>query len=190
MDGKSILGILLLAAGQGTRLELGADGDDEKAAIDALASLVASGFGEESVGAVQLTGIGVSPGIAVGPALIVEREDVPVVRLRLAADAVEAEADRFLRAVAASSVQLQGIKERLARDVGSPHGYIFDAHLLMLEDPLFKDRALSVIREDHVNAEWALRTVAEELHERFDGWPTTTSASAAPTSTTCWAACC
>ena len=115
----------------------------------------------------QLTGIGVSPGIAVGPALIVEREDVPVVRLRLGPDAVPAEVDRFLRAVAASREQLEGIKERLARDAGSPHGYIFDAHLLMLEDPLFKDRALAVLREEHVNAEWAVRKVAEELHDRF-----------------------
>ena len=48
MDGKSILGILLLAAAQGTRLELGAEGDDEGAAIDALAALVASGFGEDA----------------------------------------------------------------------------------------------------------------------------------------------
>ena len=48
MDGKSILGILLLAAAQGTHLELGAEGDDEGAAIDALASLVASGFGEDA----------------------------------------------------------------------------------------------------------------------------------------------
>jgi phosphocarrier protein len=46
MDGKSILGILLLAAGQGTALDLGADGDDEDAAVDALAALVESGFGE------------------------------------------------------------------------------------------------------------------------------------------------
>lgn len=115
----------------------------------------------------QITGIGVSPGIAVGPALIVEREDLPVVRLRLSPDAVEVEADRFLRALVASSVQLHGIKERLARDAGSPHGYIFDAHLLMLEDPLLKDRVLAAIRSDHVNAEWALRTIADELHERF-----------------------
>jgi phosphocarrier protein len=48
MDGKSILGILLLAAGQGTRLTLGADGDDELAAIEALSALVASGFGEDA----------------------------------------------------------------------------------------------------------------------------------------------
>jgi len=46
MDGKSILGILLLAASQGTALDLGADGDDEDAAVDALAALVESGFGE------------------------------------------------------------------------------------------------------------------------------------------------
>ena len=46
MDGKSILGILLLAASQGTALELGADGEDEDAALSALAALVEGGFGE------------------------------------------------------------------------------------------------------------------------------------------------
>jgi phosphocarrier protein len=46
MDGKSILGILLLAASQGTALQLGAEGDDERAAVDALAALVEDGFGE------------------------------------------------------------------------------------------------------------------------------------------------
>jgi phosphocarrier protein len=48
MDGKSILGILLLAASQGTRLVVSADGDDEEAAVDALAGLVAGRFGEDS----------------------------------------------------------------------------------------------------------------------------------------------
>ena len=47
MDGKSILGILLLAASQGTTLRLSAEGDDETAAVDALAALVEGGFGEE-----------------------------------------------------------------------------------------------------------------------------------------------
>ena len=48
MDGKSILGILLLAASQGAELELCAEGDDEAEAIAALAALVESGFGEEA----------------------------------------------------------------------------------------------------------------------------------------------
>jgi phosphocarrier protein HPr len=46
MDGKSILGILLLAASQGTALDLGADGEDEDAALAALCALVEGGFGE------------------------------------------------------------------------------------------------------------------------------------------------
>jgi phosphocarrier protein len=48
MDGKSILGILLLAASQGTRLTVAAEGEDEQACVAALASLVESGFGEEA----------------------------------------------------------------------------------------------------------------------------------------------
>ena len=47
MDGKSILGILLLAASQGSLLHVSAEGEDEAAAVDALASLVDSGFGEK-----------------------------------------------------------------------------------------------------------------------------------------------
>jgi phosphocarrier protein len=47
MDGKSILGILLLAASQGSVLEVGAEGEDESAAVAALAELVERGFGEE-----------------------------------------------------------------------------------------------------------------------------------------------
>jgi phosphocarrier protein len=48
MDGKSILGILLLAAAQGAQLRLVAEGEDEVAAVDALAALVEGGFGEEA----------------------------------------------------------------------------------------------------------------------------------------------
>lgn len=46
MDGKSILGILLLAAARGSRLQLAADGEDEAACVTALAELIEGGFGE------------------------------------------------------------------------------------------------------------------------------------------------
>ena len=48
MDGKSIMGILLLAAARGTTLTISADGADEASAVEALTGLVESGFGEES----------------------------------------------------------------------------------------------------------------------------------------------
>jgi phosphocarrier protein len=48
MDGKSILGMLLLAAAEGTVLELSAEGEDAEAALDALCALVEGGLGEET----------------------------------------------------------------------------------------------------------------------------------------------
>ena len=50
MDGKSIMGILLLAAARGTIITISADGSDEREALAALAALVASGFGEDTCG--------------------------------------------------------------------------------------------------------------------------------------------
>jgi phosphocarrier protein HPr len=47
MDGKSIMGILLLAAARGSTLTISADGDDETDAVRALVALVATGFGED-----------------------------------------------------------------------------------------------------------------------------------------------
>ena len=51
MDGKSIMGILLLAAATGTVLTVSADGGDEQAAIDALCQFIESGFGEDACSA-------------------------------------------------------------------------------------------------------------------------------------------
>jgi phosphotransferase system enzyme I (PtsI) len=116
----------------------------------------------------ELSGTGVSPGIAVGRALVIERETVAVFRLLLPPEQVEAEVQRLGRAVDSSRAQLQAIKDRLSREVGVPHAYIFDAQLLMLEDPLLLDKSVAVIREEHVNAEWALRGVSEQLHALFD----------------------
>ena len=117
----------------------------------------------------ELRGTGVSPGIAVGQALVLERERgarLPPAGARRTR--WSAEVERLRRAVEASRKQLQAIKERLSREVGAPHAYIFDAHLLMLEDPLLLGpQPLSVIREEHVNAEWALRTVSEQLRALF-----------------------
>jgi phosphocarrier protein HPr len=48
MDGKSIMGILLLAAGRGSTITISAEGTDEAAAVAALVALVQSGFGEDA----------------------------------------------------------------------------------------------------------------------------------------------
>jgi phosphotransferase system enzyme I (PtsI) len=115
----------------------------------------------------HLLGTGVSPGIAVGRALVMERDAAPVFRLAVPPDGIDAEVRRLEEAISASREQLRAIKERLSREVGAPHAYIFDAHLLMLEDRLLRDRAGEIVRTEAVNAEWALRAVSESLHALF-----------------------
>ena len=115
-----------------------------------------------------LRGTGVSPGIAVGRALVVERDAVPVFRLSVPEEELGQELARLEAAIEGSREQLRSVKERLSREVGAPHAYIFDAHLLMLDDPMLRSRAAEIVRAEHVNAEWALRTVSEELHALFD----------------------
>lgn len=115
----------------------------------------------------HLHGTGVSPGIAVGRALVMERDAAPVFRLAVPADRVEGEVRRLEEAIASSREQLRAVKERLSREVGAPHAYIFDAHLLMLDDPLLRERAAEIVRGEAVNAEWALRAVSESLHALF-----------------------
>ena len=51
MDGKSIMGILLLAAARGSTITISADGTDERDAVDALVALVEGGFGEDACSA-------------------------------------------------------------------------------------------------------------------------------------------
>jgi phosphocarrier protein len=51
MDGKSIMGILLLAAAAGTVLIVSTDGEDEQAALDSLCGFIEGGFGEDTCSA-------------------------------------------------------------------------------------------------------------------------------------------
>src|SRR5947207_13212404 len=83
----------------------------------------------------KLTGIGVSPGIAIGPAYIGDRGELPVSESRIADGDIEAERARFSEAVAASAKQLRKLKSRATALPGSAAdeiGYVLDAHLAML----------------------------------------------------------
>jgi phosphocarrier protein HPr len=67
MDGKSILGILLLAAARGTTLTISAHGADEREAVDALVQLVESGFGETATGPGGSAILDSGPASSLGP---------------------------------------------------------------------------------------------------------------------------
>ena len=117
---------------------------------------------------VFLRGVGGAPGIAVARALVLQHEEVPIFRIPIARQEVTAECARVEAAQRLTRRQLEEMKARTVDRLGEEHGYIFDAQILMLEDPLLIDRVLDVLRKERVNAEWALKTTLGELGAIFD----------------------
>ncbi|HEV2859644.1 MAG TPA: phosphoenolpyruvate--protein phosphotransferase [Pyrinomonadaceae bacterium] len=109
-------------------------------------------------------GVAVSDGAAAGRILRIHvgaREDI--YRVALEPPEVEREVTRYRAAVRLSRRQLLALKKRAERALGDEHGYIFDAHLLMLEDRKLNEEVESVIRAELVNAEWAVKVITDRV---------------------------
>ncbi|MBI5515741.1 MAG: phosphoenolpyruvate--protein phosphotransferase [Deltaproteobacteria bacterium] len=115
----------------------------------------------------RLHGSAAAPGVAVGRAYVVERRRVSVTRRHLEPPEVEPEVLRLRGAIGAARAQLQNIQKKLAPEA-SEHSLILDAHLLMLDDVLLVEQTERAIREEFINAEWALRRTVERIKELFD----------------------
>ena len=115
-----------------------------------------------------LKGIGVSSGIAIGRAHLIERGRVEVEERPIKKAQVEKEVTRFRRAVEQSKLQLQRVKEKLLKESAKEHVYIIDAHLLILEDKMLIDDTIKNIRERLIGAEGALKRHMHNLSMIFD----------------------
>jgi phosphotransferase system enzyme I (PtsI) len=113
-------------------------------------------------------GIGVSPGIAIGRALIVEKKSVYRVPIR--DEEVEAESTRFHEALRKTQEELLDLKQKVSRSMGDEYASIFEAHAMIVSDPSFADKVVQKIEFEQVNAEWALSQVQEELVARFESF--------------------
>ena len=110
----------------------------------------------------RLTGIGVSPGVAVGRAVILTLR-TEAIRFPIPPDRVDREVALLHGAREQSRHQLQDIRDRVLKARGAELAAIFDAQILMLDDVLFVGRAEEIIRGERVNAAWAVHRAYEEL---------------------------
>ena len=115
-----------------------------------------------------LHGIGVAPGVVIARALVFQHQEIPFFRVPLLRQEVKLEVARVEQGKELTRKQLGAIKARTVDALGEDHGYIFDAQILMLEDPLLIGRIEEIIREQRVNAEWAVKITLEELASVFD----------------------
>ena len=114
----------------------------------------------------RLNGIGVSPGVAVGRAVILTQR-TEVMRFPIPPDRVDRELQALQRAREESKQQLQDIRGRLTHGPASELAALFDAQLLMLDDQMLVGRAEQIIRTERVNAAWAVHRANEELYQLF-----------------------
>ena len=114
----------------------------------------------------RLNGIGVSPGVVVGRAVILTQR-TEVMRFPIPPDRVDQETLALQRARDQSRQQLQDIRARLAQGRGNELAALFDAQILMLDDPMLVGRADQIIRTERVNAAWAVHRAYEEVYQLF-----------------------
>ncbi len=116
----------------------------------------------------EITGSGVSPGIAIGKAVVQETRPIPALRIPLAADKIDEEIARFHRAVEAVVSRIKRNQARAEKTLGHEYAAIFEAHRLIAQDPAISSPVEEIIRSEHVNAEWALEQVVANVVARFE----------------------
>jgi phosphotransferase system enzyme I (PtsI) len=114
----------------------------------------------------RLTGIGVSPGVVSGRAVILIQR-AQVLRYQIAPMRVDHELRRLEQSRMQSRQQLVDIRARVAQRLPEMAS-LFDAQLLMLDDPMLVPRAADIVREQRVNAEWAVHQVFHEFSAVLD----------------------
>jgi phosphotransferase system enzyme I (PtsI) len=110
-----------------------------------------------------LVGVGVSPGVVIGPAVVVQVALPEVPHRVVARKAVSREVERLRGAVKAVRSYLERIRERAARRAGPEEAKIFDAQIMMLEDEEFLGAVEGLIRDNQLSAERAYEFKALEL---------------------------
>ncbi|MEW5733613.1 MAG: phosphoenolpyruvate--protein phosphotransferase [Thermodesulfobacteriota bacterium] len=114
-----------------------------------------------------LTGIPGSPGICIGPAYLVDRQDFDVVdRYALDQGEVAEEVARFKKAVRKADSELTKLIKKSPKEF-SQHAYILEAHKALLHDNALYGRTIETIKKMRVNSEWALKTAVDRVRLVF-----------------------
>ncbi|HSE26844.1 MAG TPA: phosphoenolpyruvate--protein phosphotransferase [Gemmatimonadales bacterium] len=117
----------------------------------------------------RLRGIGVSPGTALAPAIVVRFEFPEVTDRSIGPDEVEAEIARLRQAIAEVSAELEDLRGKVLERAGPEESGIFDAQILMVQDPDFLAGVEFLIRKNLLSAETAFEFKALEARELWAG---------------------
>jgi phosphotransferase system enzyme I (PtsI) len=119
---------------------------------------------------VRLRGVGVSPGIAVGEVQLTEKVVFTTRKETISSAQVNDELRRLRRAIKRTKGQLVQIKEDIKNKIGEEYSFIFEAHLLMLEDKSLLLSLETSIEKEKTRAEWSISRVHEKYKKIFESF--------------------
>ncbi|MBI5251205.1 MAG: phosphoenolpyruvate--protein phosphotransferase [Desulfomonile tiedjei] len=117
-----------------------------------------------------MRGIGVSGGVGIGQAVVIERLTTEICPKRiLSPEEVPHEISRFEGAVEAAAERIKSIKKHIGphHPLGD-HAYILDTHILLLKDKMFYEGTKKAINAERQNAEWAVSEIMMRITSAFD----------------------
>src|SRR5438876_1219911 len=114
-------------------------------------------------------GIPVSPGVAIGPALVLDTEGIRIPRRFLGDGPVEGEVARLRQALAAAATEARDNQLAVNDKVGKQYGAIFAAHALLIEDPALLRELEGLIRDHGHTAEYAVSRAIRRHVKALEG---------------------
>src|SRR5438552_1298043 len=104
-------------------------------------------------------GIPVSPGVAIGPALVLDTDWFRIPQRTVAPEAVPEELRRLHEALAAAAADAREQQQTITERLGKQYGAVFGAHALLVEDPSLTREVEALIQEQLFAAEYAVSRV-------------------------------
>lgn len=117
---------------------------------------------------IRLRGIGVSPGIAIGEVHLTEKVVFTSRKEDIAPSQVENELNRLCRAIDRTKKELVRIKDQIKQRVGEEHAFIFEAHIMILEDKSLRNEIKASIKQEKCRAEWAISRAHDKYQKIFE----------------------
>lgn len=115
----------------------------------------------------ELQGIAVSPGVAIGQVLILDQEGYRITRCQIGPADRKTESERLVQAIEAAASRLDLDRETSSRTLGHQIGNIFSAHQQILLDPSLQGEILHLINDEAYSAEYAVSTVFTRYAQAF-----------------------
>ena len=114
-----------------------------------------------------LKGIAASDGIAIAPAYLLVEPDLSFKKSSI--DDVDSEVSRYQKAVSDSTSEVENIRDVAKKGLGEEEAQVFEAHLMILNDPEFTGAIETEIKNSKINAEAALDETAQKFIAIFEG---------------------